>query len=105
MHPIILIIPISVAAIASIIAVVQRLEIDSLKRKQHAILKQNDDLTFSANVAKFGNNELKKLLEASNLGIKSLEFKCKKSRQDYKDLVAMPRRERDALIKELRAKN
>jgi hypothetical protein len=105
MHPIILLIPISVAAIASIIAVVQRLEIDSLKRKQHAILKANDELTFTANVAKFGNSELKKLLEASNLSIKSLEFECKESRQDYKDLVAMPRRERDALIKELRAKN
>ena len=105
MHPIILLIPIIVAAIASVIAVVQRLEIDSLKRKQHAILKQNDDLTFTANVAKFGNSELKKLLESSNLAIKSLEFKCKESKQDYKDLIAMPRRERDALIKELRAKN
>jgi hypothetical protein len=67
--------------------------------------KANDDLTFTANVAKFGNNELKKLLEASNLSIKSLEFECKESRQDYKDLIEMPRRERDALIKELRAKN
>jgi hypothetical protein len=104
MHPIILLIPISVAAIASVIAVVQRLEIDSLKRKQHELRKANDDLTFTANVAKFGNSELKKLLESSNLAIKSLEFKCKESRQDYKDLIAMPRRERDALIKELRAK-
>jgi len=104
MHPIILLIPISVAAIASVIAVVQRLEIDSLKRKQYDLLKANDDLTFTENVAKFGNSELKKLLESSNLAIKSLEFKCKESRQDYKDLIAMPRRERDALIKELRAK-
>jgi hypothetical protein len=105
MHPIILLIPISVAAIASVIAVVQRLEIDSLKRKQHELRKANDDLTFTANVAKFGNSELKKLLEASNLSIKSLEFECKESKQDYKDLIEMPRRERDALIKEWRAKN